>query len=170
MASPQCPTVGAGSSRFSRRFPRPSCPTICAYHALPFLSPMCAYRARPFHLPYCPSCPPILPPMCAYHARPSCLPWAHAVPAHSCLPCAHAMPAHSCLPCVHTMPAHPAYRGRARRQTLPPCDCGVPFPPVMKFPPFLLTSRDVFSAFEGGEDARHALLCGAIRVNLGLGF
>ena len=114
MASPQCPTVGAGSSRFSRRFPRPSCPTICAYHALPFLSPMCAYRARPFHLPYCPSCPPILPTMCAYHARPSCLPWAHAVPAHSCLPCAHAMPAHLVQPFARIMPAHPAPRGRMR--------------------------------------------------------
>ena len=46
----------------------------------------------------------------------------------------------------------------------------VPFPPVMKFPPFLLTSRNVFSAFEGGEDSCHALRHGAIRVTLGLGF
>ena len=115
----------------------------------------------------------IPPPILSNHMCVSCPP----IPiSHVCIPCPPIpsailpiMPAHhashvcvSCAPILPTMGACDAspHALRLRRS----------FHAIMNFPFFLLTSRDVFSAFEGGEDARHALLCGAIRVNLGLGF
>ena len=106
----------------------------------------------------CVSCAPILPTMGACRTRPFLSPMCacDARPFLSPMCAYHARP--SCLPWARTK-ANPSAL-RLRRS----------FHAIMNFPFFLLTSRDVFSAFEGGEDARHALLCGAIRVNLGLGF
>ena len=139
----------------------------------------------------------IPPPILSNHMCVSCPPIPIS---HVCIPCPPIpsailpiMPAHPAyhgrmpyppIPVSHVRMRCPPILSNHLRVSCPPipppvgaCDANPPalrlrrsFHAIMNFPFFLLTSRDVFSAFEGGEDARHALLCGAIRVNLGLGF
>ena len=117
----------------------------------------------------------------AHHARPSCLPCVRIMRAH---PAYHGRMPYPPIPVSHVRMRCPPILSNHLRVSCPPILSPVArtkanppalrlrrsFHAIMNFPFFLLTSRDVFSAFEGGEDARHALLCGAIRVNLGLGF
>ncbi len=170
MKSPQTPDCRGGVFAVFAKIPPPilsnhmcvSCPPIPISHVCIPCPPIpsAILPIMPAHPAshVCVSCAPILPTMGACRTRPFLSPMCacDARPFLSPMCAYHARP--SCLPWARTK-ANPSAL-RLRRS----------FHAIMNFPFFLLTSRDVFSAFEGGEDARHALLCGAIRVNLGLGF